>query len=119
MLATTITILLTTFPAGAAARVPAHQQPWQYRYTVWMEPVYQRLAQCESGHNPPDWQHDSGTYTGGFGFHIDSWRRFKRTWDPDRASQATPWAQYVVALRIHARYGFTGWGCYRHAWVRG
>lgn len=106
----------------AQARLPANEQAWQYKYKVWMPGVWQRLAQCESGHNPPDWRHDSGTYTGAFGFHIDSWRRFKRDRDPDRASLATPWAQWQVALRIHDRYGFTGWGCYQgasHAWVRG
>lgn len=119
----TITILIALLAATTAnAARPAQQQKWQYRYHVWMPPVWQRLAQCESGANPPNWKHDSGTYTGAFGFYIGSWQQFKRPQDPARASQATPWAQWRVALRIHARYGFTGWGCYQgaeHAWVRG
>lgn len=121
---TTLTLiaLALVLAAPAAARTPAAQQAWQWRYQVWMPAVWQRLAQCESGANPPNWRHDSGTYTGGFGFHISSWQAFKRPHDPPRASQATPWAQWQAALRIHARYAFSGWGCYQgasHAWVRG
>lgn len=94
-------------------------QEWQWKYRKWMPAVWQRLAQCESGANPPNWRHDSGTYTGAFGFYIGSWQDYRYPGYPARASQATPWQQYRVALRIHARFGFTGWGCYDHSWVRG
>jgi hypothetical protein len=121
---TLISVSLILFLATniADAKVPANEQAWQYKYTKWMPPVWQRLAQCESGHNPPNWKHDSGTYSGGFGFYFGSWTRFRYAGYPSRASLATPWQQYRVALRIHARYGFSGWGCYQgsqHAWVRG
>lgn len=119
----TFVLTLALFLTHAAiARVPASQQAWQWRYTVWMPQVWQRLAQCESGSNPPNWRHDSGEYVGAFGFYIGSWQRFKYAGYPARASQATPWQQWRVALRIHARFGFSGWGCYQgpeHAWVRG
>lgn len=117
-----VTLVALALAASADARVPAHKQAWQWDYRVWMPPVWQRLAQCESGHNPPDWRHDSGTYVGAFGFHIGSWLRFRYDGYPARASQATPFQQYRVALRIHALYGFSGWGCWQgsqHAWVRG
>lgn len=97
-------------------------QDWQWKYKKWMPAVWQRLAQCESGSNPPNWKHDSGRYTGAFGFYIGSWIAFKYPGYPSRASYATPWQQYRVALRIHDRYGFSGWGCAQgpeHAWVRG
>lgn len=100
-------------PAAHAA------QDWQWKYRKWMPPVWQRLAQCESGSNPPNWRHDSGTYQGAFGFYHGSWDAFRPSRYPSNAADATPWQQYQVALRIHARYGFTGWGCYRHPWVRG
>lgn len=111
-----------TLIALALATAAQAGSDWQWRYRVWMPAVWQRLAQCESGSNPPNWRHDSGTYTGAFGFHIGSWRQFRYDGYPARASLATPWQQYRVALRIHARFGFSGWGCYQgasHAWVRG
>ena len=108
-----VTALLASSAAHAAAK------PWQWKYQAWMPPVWQRLAQCESGHNPPNWKHDSGTYQGAFGFYHGSWDAFRPRGYPSNAANATPWQQYRVALRIHARYGFTGWGCYRHSWVRG
>lgn len=88
-----------------------------------MPPVWQRIAWCESGTRPPaapDWKHHGGIYQGAFGFYRGSWDAFRPARYPADAYDATPWQQYQVALRIHARYGFTGWGCYMHsAWVRG
>lgn len=101
--------------------VTAEKPAWQWRYRVWMPAVWQRIAWCESGIRPPadpNWRHDSGTYTGAFGFHIGSWQQFRYAGYPARGSLATPWQQYRVALRIHARFGFTGWGCYDLAWVK-
>jgi hypothetical protein len=104
--------------AAPASATPTTKQ-WQWEYRKWMPPVWQRLARCESGSNPPNWQHNSGTYQGAFGFYHGSWDDYRYPGYPTDAHRATPWQQYRVALRIHARYGFTGWGCYRHAWVRG
>lgn len=106
---------------AALALTPIAQaaQDWQWQYRKWMPPVWQRLARCETGLN---WRHNSGTYEGAFGFYKGSWDQFRYAGYPSSADRATPWQQYRVALRIHARYGFTGWGCYQgaaHAWVRG
>lgn len=92
-------------------------QDWQWKYKKWMPAVWQRLAQCETGLN---WRHNSGTYQGGYGFYYGSWDAFKKPWYPAEAYNATPWQQYQVALAIHRRYGFSGWGCTKgpeHAWV--
>lgn len=95
---------------------------WQYQYKSWMPAVWQRVAHCEGGTRPPqtpNWKHNSGTYQGAFGFHYGSWDRFNTFGYPSEAYLATPWQQYRVALAIHARYGFTGWGCYmNNSWVR-
>lgn len=89
---------------------------WQWRWEKWLPPVWQRIARCETRLN---WQHNSGTYQGAFGFYHGSWDAFRPDRYPSEAYNATPWQQYQVALAIHRRYGFTGWGCYKHAWVRG
>ena len=114
--------LIATVSVAAALASPAAadtKPAWQWQYKKWMPPVWQRLAQCESGSKPPNWRHNSGTYQGAFGFYHGSWDAFNRFGYPSDAHRATPWQQYKVALAIHARYGFTGWGCYRHSWVSG
>jgi hypothetical protein len=93
---------------------------YQYRWQDWMPDGWVRIGICESGHNPPNWQHDSGSYQGAFGFAPSSWDGFKGAADadagpyPEDANQATPRQQYEVALAIYRRYGLTGWGCRGH-----
>lgn len=78
--------------------------------------MWQRIARCETGMR---WNWNSGTYQGGFGMARTTWDAFRYRGYPSEAYLATPWQQYRVALRIHARYGFTGWGCYMNRdWVR-
>jgi hypothetical protein len=60
---------------------------------------------CETGLN---WQHDTGTYEGAFGFAAASWRDYRYPSYPQHAYQATPWEQYRVIRRI----GLGGNGCY-------
>ena len=89
-------------------------QAWQYRWQVWLPDKWQRIGACETGYGrrPGRWDWNSGTYQGAFGFHHSSWDQFKPvSWWPDSAYEATPWQQYRTALAIHARYGFSGWGC--------
>lgn len=122
MLTLTVIGLLVATPAFA--RIPAHQQAWQWRYRVWMPAIYQRIAWCESGSRPPAdpvWRHHGGDYEGAFGFWYGSWLLFRYPGYPRHAYDATPWQQFRVAKLIHDRYGFSSpWGCYRHnAWVRG
>ncbi len=106
MLTTLVICLLVAAPASA--HIPARKQHWQYRWDVWLPAKWVRIARCETH---VTWTWNSGTYQGAFGFHRDSWDRFRRPQDPHEAYQATPWAQYQVALRIWRRYGLSGWGC--------
>jgi hypothetical protein len=113
----TLTLLLSlclfVFAANAAARVPAHQQAWQYKWQVWLPDKWQRIGACETGYGkrPGNWKHSNANYQGAFGFAVGSWDQFKLDGYPAEAWQATPWQQYQVALAIWRRYGFTGWGC--------
>jgi hypothetical protein len=87
-------------------------QSWQWKTDAWLPDKHRRVAVCETGHNPPNWRHDSGTYQGGYGFWYGTWDSFKPVkWWPDNAADATPWQQYRTALRVIARYGWSGWGC--------
>ena len=103
-------IALSAAPAGASP-------DWQHQWHKWLPPVWQRIAKCETGLN---WKHRTRDYQGAFGIYRGSWDAFRYRGYPTEAYLATPWQQYRVALRIHARYGFTGWGCTKgpeHAWV--
>ena len=89
-------------------------QDWQYRWQVWLPDKWQRIGACETGYGkrPGRWNWNSGTYQGAFGFYHGSWDQFKPyPWWPREAYLASPWQQYRTALAIHARYGFSGWGC--------
>lgn len=88
------------------------------RYDEWV-----RIGVCESGHNPPNWQHNSGTYQGALGFYWGSWDAYEAgevpgfSWSykdlgfPADADDATPLQQMVVAERIFDDHGLSGWGC--------
>jgi hypothetical protein len=106
----TVLATLVVTPAGNTGN------NWQWQHKKWLPPVWQRIAQCETGTN---WKHNSGTYQGAFGFYHGSWDAFNKFGYPREAYNATPWQQYKVALAIYKRYGFTGWGCYMNrSWVR-
>lgn len=119
----TAVIAAFTLATTATAEAPRGDQSWQWKYRVWMPAHWIRLAECESGSKPPNWRHDSGSYSGAFGFADGSWTQFRLPGYPTRASWATPFQQFQVARRIGARYGLAEpWGCWRnaeHAWVRG
>lgn len=119
---TTIVALAIVTRADAAELYASKQfegrrlgnQAWQYRWQVWLPAKWQRIGACETGYGkrPGDWQWNSGTYQGAFGFYHGSWDQFKPvSWWPREAYLATPWQQYQTALAIHRRYGFSGWGC--------
>ncbi len=85
-----------------------HERARQWNWQAWLPDQWRRIGQCETQLN---WQHQNSSYEGAFGFAQQSWDSFKPQGYPDHASQATPWQQYLVALRIYARYGLSGWGC--------
>lgn len=102
----TLTLALTLlFACAAHAATVWTSQP----RPKWMTPTEWAVAMCETGLN---WRHHTSDYQGAYGFYRGSWDQFKPVGYPNDADQATPWQQTVVARRIRARYGWTGWGCY-------
>lgn len=75
----------------------------------YMTAVEWAVGMCETGLNP---RHRTRDYQGAYGFYRGSWDAFKPRGYPEEADQATLWQQTVVARRIRARYGWTGWGCH-------
>jgi len=86
---------------------------YEYNWRLWLPDKYARIGACETGFGkrPGRWDWNSGPYQGAFGFAVSSWDQFRLPGYPPEAYQASPWQQYQVALAIHARYGFSGWGC--------
>lgn len=69
------------------------------------------IAQCETGGN---WQMSGSTYSGGLGFANTTWSGFGGGEFASNAGSASREEQIVVAERVHARYGLSGWGCRRY-----
>ncbi len=78
--------------------VEAHNQ----RVAMW-----DTLAQCETQQN---WNL-VGQYGGGLGIYIGAWTEFGGGEFASNPGYASKDQQIVVAERIYARFGLTGWGC--------
>jgi hypothetical protein len=70
--------------------------------------VWDRLAQCETGGN---WRMRGSRYSGGLGFYNGTWTGFGGREFASNAGLATRAQQIIVAERVRARFGYTGWGC--------
>jgi hypothetical protein len=82
----------------------------QQRIAVWDE-----LAHCESGGN---WN-VVDRYGGGLGIYIGTWQMFNGDEFASNPGYASKVQQIIVAERIYARFGFSGWGCaHELGWVR-
>jgi hypothetical protein len=90
----------------AAACTPEQLRAWQAAQQQ-IDPVWDRLAQCESGGR---WHIDS-RYDGGLQFHPDTWRAYGGTEFAAYAHQATREQQITVAHRL---VDDTGWGAWPH-----
>lgn len=71
------------------------------------------IAQCETGSN---WSHvgygDNGArFEGGLGFYHGAWTDFGGRDFAPNANLATREQQIIVAERLYARHGLSGWGC--------
>ncbi len=66
------------------------------------------IAQCETASN---WSMQGSSFSGGLGFYNGTWSGFGGGQFAGNAGQATREQQIVVAERVYARYGLTGWGC--------
>ncbi len=66
------------------------------------------IAACETGGN---WSMQGSRFSGGLGFANTTWSGFGGREFASNAGQASREQQIVVAERVYARYGLSGWGC--------
>lgn len=66
------------------------------------------IARCETGGN---WSMQGPSFSGGVGFYNGTWTGFGGREFAPNAGMASREEQIVVAERVHARYGLSGWGC--------
>ena len=66
------------------------------------------IAQCETASN---WQMQGRTFSGGLGFYNGTWTGFGGREFAPNAGMASREQQIVVAERVYARFGLSGWGC--------
>ena len=66
------------------------------------------IAECETGGN---WSMQGSSYSGGVGFANTTWNGFGGREFAPNAGQASREQQIVVAERVYAEYGLSGWGC--------
>lgn len=69
------------------------------------------IARCETAGN---WSMRGSRFSGGLGFANTTWRAFGGGEFASNAGLASREQQIVVAERVYARYGLSGWGCRRH-----
>ena len=102
----------------AAACTPQELRTWQAAQQAaasQIDPVWDRLAQCESGGR---WSLDSN-YDGGLQFHPDTWRAYGGTDFATYAHQATREQQIAVAERLQDDAGWGAWpACSRKLGLR-
>lgn len=66
------------------------------------------IAQCETGGN---WSMQGPRFSGGVGFYNGTWTGFGGREFAPNAGMASREEQIVVAERVYARHGLSGWGC--------
>jgi hypothetical protein len=66
------------------------------------------IARCETGAN---WSMSGSTFSGGLGFANTTWRGYGGGEFASNAGQASREQQIVVAERVYADHGLSGWGC--------
>ena len=92
---------------AAAARAAASAAKLARRTNV----NWDGIAGCETGGN---WQMRGSTFSGGLGFANSTWSSFGGREFAPNAGMASREQQIVVAERVYARYGLSGWGCRRY-----
>jgi len=79
-------------------------------YGTKADPMWDKIAQCESGGN---WGVVDAMYSGGLGIYNGTWDQFGGRDFASNAGLATREEQIIVAERIRAAVGISGWGCAR------
>jgi hypothetical protein len=90
--------------AVAAAQAAAHAEKMRPKTGV----DWDGIAECETGGN---WSMQGSTFSGGVGFANTTWNGFGGREFAPNAGQASREEQIVVAERVYAEYGLSGWGC--------
>ena len=94
-------------PGGAAARRGGPSRDLARHTNV----DWDGIARCETGGN---WHMSGSTFSGGLGFANSTWSGFGGRQFAPNAGMASREQQIVVAERVYARYGLSGWGCRRY-----
>ena len=79
-------------------------------YGTKADPMWDKIAQCESGGN---WGVVDTMYSGGLGIYNGTWDQFGGREFASNAGYATREEQIIVAEKIRAAVGISGWGCAR------
>ena len=91
------------------SRVPSTvAKPMITYYGTKADPMWDRIAECETGGN---WGMQGAQYSGGLGFYNGTWDAFGGRDFATNAGLATREEQIIVAERVKAGVGITGWGC--------
>ena len=77
-------------------------------YGTKADPMWDKIAVCESGGN---WGVVDSMYSGGLGIYNGTWDQFGGRDFASNAGLATREEQIIVAERIRAAVGISGWGC--------
>jgi hypothetical protein len=110
--------------AALIARARAHDEAKvrEHQLAQWYAAVVEKfrpktgvdwdgVARCETGGN---WGMQGPRYSGGLGFYNGTWSGFGGREFAPNAGMASREEQIVVAERVYARYGLSGWGCRAH-----
>lgn len=79
-------------------------------YGTKADPMWDRIAQCETGGN---WAMRGPLFSGGLGFYNGTWDAFGGHDFAPNAGMASREEQIIVAERIRSSVGIGGWGCAR------
>ena len=93
------------------SRVPTRvATPTITYYGTKADPMWDKIAQCESGGN---WGVVDSMYSGGLGIYNGTWDQFGGREFASNPGLATREEQIIVAERIRSAVGISGWGCAR------
>ncbi len=82
--------------------------PTIHYYGTKADPMWDRIAACETGGN---WGFVGPSYSGGLGFFNGTWDAFGGRRYATNAGLATREQQILVAMEIQRKVGLSGWGC--------
>jgi len=82
--------------------------PTIHYYGTRADPMWDRIAACETGGN---WGFVGPQFSGGLGFYNGTWDSFGGRKFAPNAGLATREQQIIVAMEIQRKVGLSGWGC--------